>query len=105
MPPNGMATWVVFSPLKVRCGARSKRSFASYEADSAAGAPVPGAFCCAFAVDVAAASAADDPATRNSLRVDFFRKDMVHPLLGYGIRAASREKQECHGMNQGLILK
>jgi hypothetical protein len=39
----------------------------------------PGESVCAFTAVVAAASAADDPATKNSLRVDFLKKDIKSP--------------------------
>ena len=82
IPPSGIATWVALSPLKVRCAVFSKRSFDAYEADSragTAGAAEASASACTLTADVAAARAAEDPATKNSLRVDFLKKGMESP--------------------------
>jgi hypothetical protein len=68
--------------MKVRCGAFSKRPSEAKGVDSGTGATEASELrgsACALTADVAATKAAEDPATRNSLRVDLFKMDIEPP--------------------------
>jgi hypothetical protein len=82
IPPKGIAICVALSPLKLRCGPSWKSSSDEYGSfpESGAGGLETGEDGGLSAKGAAAPKAAEDVATKNSLRVDLSKGDIGPPL-------------------------
>jgi hypothetical protein len=82
IPPNGIATWVALSPLKVRCSPGSKRSAEELGFDwsgESGGTSGGSEFVCPMAVAAAATNADEEPVIKNSLRLCCFENGIDSP--------------------------